>query len=63
MTSEVQQRAIREAVDHGPILIWGAGAIGGTNCGAKGAIFCERLKRNRQRRFIELAGLDSISHR
>ncbi len=30
MTSEAQQRAIREAVDHGPILIWGAGAIGGT---------------------------------
>jgi 2-dehydropantoate 2-reductase len=30
MTSEAEQRAIREAVDHGPILIWGAGAIGGT---------------------------------
>ena len=30
MTSAAEQRAIRDAVDHGPILIWGAGAIGGT---------------------------------
>ena len=30
MTSAAEQSAIRDAVDHGPILIWGAGAIGGT---------------------------------
>ena len=30
MTSDAEKHAIREAVDHGPILIWGAGAIGGT---------------------------------
>lgn len=30
MTKENEKRAARDAVDRGPILIWGAGAIGGT---------------------------------
>ncbi len=30
VAKEAEQAAAREAVDHGPILIWGAGAIGGT---------------------------------
>ncbi|WP_270935129.1 ketopantoate reductase family protein [Falsiroseomonas oryzae] len=30
MAKEAEQQAARDAVDRGPILIWGAGAIGGT---------------------------------